>query len=64
MVAPDHIREMAVYIIDECVLSWGGVGGFVTEGFANMANHVALPGFDFDASYRKLISQSMVSYCL
>ena len=53
IVAPNRIREMAKYVIDKCILNWGGVGGFITEGFSQMVNHVLAPDFDSTANYRK-----------
>ena len=53
MIAPDRIRAMASYLLDNCVNDWGGVGGFVTEGFANLANYVTARGFNLGAPFRK-----------
>ena len=55
IVAPDRIWKMAEYVIDQCAIGWGGVGGFITEGFGQMVNHVLAPNFDFGAQFRKLL---------
>lgn len=42
-IVPSHIRRMAGYIIDKCVVGGGGIGGFVTDGWASVTNMVGDP---------------------
>ncbi|KAL9118562.1 MAG: hypothetical protein Q9187_004893 [Circinaria calcarea] len=51
MLIPDVIRGLAALVIQNCLVEWGGVGGFVTEGFANMVNHVTAPDANLNSPY-------------
>lgn len=53
MLIPDVIRGLAGRVIEACVVEWGGAGGFVTEGFANMVNHVTAPNANLLLPYRE-----------
>lgn len=53
MLIPDVIRGLAGQVIQSCVVEWGGVGGYVTEGFANMVNHLTAPDTNLLLPYRE-----------
>ena len=55
MLIPDVIRAQAGWVIQNCLVEWGGVGGFVTKGFANMVNHVTAPDANLNSPYRELV---------
>ena len=61
---PNTIRAMAQWVIEECVESDGGVGGFATFGFANMVDyavaHQAEPSFG--TNFRKIIKSEKYEF--
>ena len=55
MISPDDVRGMAGYVIQQCVVEEGGIGGFVTANFSNMIDYILDPNTDINNPYRELI---------
>ncbi len=56
LLTPNHIREMAAWITDECVTPSRN-GGFVTRQIINMKAHLLNPNIDvnFETGFRELL---------
>lgn len=52
-IVPDMLRSMAAWVIAECVVAKGGIGGFMTFGLQNLVTYTLNPLVDYVAPYRK-----------
>ena len=43
-IVPNTLRSMASWVIDRCLITAGGMGGFVTHGFSNMVDYIITHG--------------------
>lgn len=44
--SPFQLRGLAAYLIGECVVRRGYIGGFATNKIQNMADYIESPGYD------------------
>ncbi len=51
--APDAIRNMAGWLIDQCVFG-ARMGGYATAGISNTVEYVARPDTFYEDPFRKL----------
>ena len=60
MLVPNRLREMASYVIEQCVILQAGTGGFITSGISDMVHYIIthgiLPEQLQSISLRKIIS--------
>jgi hypothetical protein len=61
MAKPDDIRGVADWLLNQCVFTEDGIGGFVTKDIDNMVDFVTAPQTNIYGSYRKVARHACYS---
>lgn len=54
MAKPDDIRGVADWLVNQCVSTEGGIGGFVTKDIGKMVNFITAPRTNIYGPFRKV----------
>lgn len=62
--SPYQLGGLAAYVIEECVVKRGYIGGFASNKVQNLLDYVRRPDFDPKSSYRKKLRESAFNIVL